>query len=203
MERNKFILSEKLLVEVSGNALYLETKYKRMWFQSENPKGEIRTELVVVTSTHYIMSATVKTDSGSEFTAIGSAPIKGNSRWAGREPEKASTAAIGRALELASYGTLDLYLALGLAGKKLASDMDDDYKDENDNHLAESPEPLTPRKKANWSDDQKAEFATALENANMKFNDFMFMYYPDVLASEGWTAHVKFDDAIKHLKGDK
>lgn len=82
---------------------YLEVKWRLVWFKDENPKGEVVTE--VISTTPAIVKAIVRIDGATVSTGHGSAASKANAVWSGREIEKAETAAIGRALAHAGYGT--------------------------------------------------------------------------------------------------
>jgi hypothetical protein len=85
---------------------YLEVKWRLVWFRDEHPGGAIRTE--VISMNPLLVKATVMDGSG-QFLADGHAgaklPSNGTAVWAGREVEKAETAAVGRALGHAGYGT--------------------------------------------------------------------------------------------------
>ena len=82
---------------------YLEVKWRLVWFKEENPKGSISTE--ILNTAPVLAKATIFIDGLLVATGHGSATPKGNSVWSGREIEKAETAAIGRALAHAGYGT--------------------------------------------------------------------------------------------------
>lgn len=85
---------------------YLEVKWRLVWFRDEHPSGAIRTE--VVSMTPLLVKATVLDENGrflSDGHASAKLPASGKAVWSGREFEKAETAAIGRALAHAGYGT--------------------------------------------------------------------------------------------------
>ena len=123
---------EKYLISMGRNKdgtprMYLQTAHRILWFRTENPLGRITTDLVQV-DPYPVMRATVSTADGMVLaTAYGSAQPKAGSVYAGREIEKAETAAVGRALGMAGYGT------------QFDGDSDDD-------NLADSPmeRPATP-----------------------------------------------------------
>ncbi len=84
---------------------YLEVKWRIVWFKDENPNGSIQTE--VVNYQPLVVRASIYNNDGILVAnGHGSANASGKSVvWAGREIEKAETAAIGRALAHAGYGT--------------------------------------------------------------------------------------------------
>lgn len=87
------------------NKDYLETKWRIAWFRDEHPQGQLLTEIVSVEPI-LIMKAFVQDSEGRVLaTGHGTAQAKAGAVWAGREIEKAETAAIGRALGNAGYGT--------------------------------------------------------------------------------------------------
>jgi len=91
--------------ELKGKA-YLEVRWRLVWFRDEHPNGAIRTE--VISTTPLLVKATVLDENGrflSDGHASAKLPNSGTAVWAGREFEKAETAAIGRALGHAGYGT--------------------------------------------------------------------------------------------------
>lgn len=82
---------------------YLEVKWRLVWFRDERKDGAILTE--VVSTNPLMVRATIKDGEKILATGYGSAQVKQGAVWAGREIEKAETAAIGRALAHAGYGT--------------------------------------------------------------------------------------------------
>jgi hypothetical protein len=120
------------LTKLSGKD-YLAVAWRIAWFRDANPKGNIQTELIMF-EPKVVFKATVWDNDGVMIaSAYGSAPAldKGLNSWKGREIEKAETAAIGRALGSAGYGT------------QFTDDFDEDV------NLADSPlEPKAPAKQA-------------------------------------------------------
>lgn len=82
---------------------YLEVKWRLVWFRDERKDGAILTE--VMGTSPLMVKATVMDGNKVLATGYGSAQVKQGAVWAGREIEKAETAAIGRALAHAGYGT--------------------------------------------------------------------------------------------------
>lgn len=82
---------------------YLEVKWRLVWFRDDRKDGSILTE--VVSTSPLMVKATVMDGDKVLATGYGSAQVKQGAVWAGREIEKAETAAIGRALAHAGYGT--------------------------------------------------------------------------------------------------
>lgn len=93
----------KYIMQLKGKK-YLETRYRIVWFREEHPRGGIDTE--VISLDPVLVKATVMAEGGEVLArAHAGAKSQPNSVWAGREIEKAETAAIGRALAHAGYGT--------------------------------------------------------------------------------------------------
>ncbi len=94
---------QKHLIALKGK-LYLETKYRIAWFRQDHPKGCIATEIVSLDPV--LVKATITSNDNLVLaTAHAGAVDKGNAVWSGKNVEKAETAAIGRALGHAGYGT--------------------------------------------------------------------------------------------------
>ena len=84
---------------------YLEVKWRLVWFREQHPTGAITTELIA-TEPNVIVRASVHAGDGVILaTGYGTAPAGGKGTWTGRSVEKSETAAIGRALAHAGYGT--------------------------------------------------------------------------------------------------
>jgi hypothetical protein len=94
---------QKHLIQLKGK-LYLETKFRIQWFRQEHPRGAILTEIVSLDPV--LVKATITSGEGVVLsTAHAGAVDKGSAVWSGRSVEKSETAAIGRALAHAGYGT--------------------------------------------------------------------------------------------------
>ena len=94
---------KKHVIQLKGK-WYLETKYRVMWFREAHPRGFISTE--VISNDPMMVKATIYDGEGSVLaTGHATAVDKGTAVWSGRGLEKAETAAIGRALAHAGYGT--------------------------------------------------------------------------------------------------
>lgn len=95
---------EKLIV-LQGKK-YLEVRWRVVWFREEHPTGGIITELVSVDERAVIAKATIINGEGHVLACdYASAAAGGIGAWTGRAVEKATTAAVGRALALCGYGT--------------------------------------------------------------------------------------------------
>ena len=82
---------------------YLEVKWRLVWFREERKDGTILTD--VISTAPLMVKATIMDGNKILATGYGTAQVKQNAVWNGREVEKAETAAIGRALAHAGYGT--------------------------------------------------------------------------------------------------
>lgn len=91
------------LIHLKGK-VYLETRWRIAWFREDHPNGVISTE--IISFEPVVVKATVSDEKGGILaTAHAGAVDKGNAVWSGRSIEKSETAAIGRALGHAGYGT--------------------------------------------------------------------------------------------------
>ena len=93
--------AKKHLIDLRGKE-YLEVKWRIVWFRENNPKGCISTELE--NADPVIMKASVIDAEGNLLgTGYGTPKTQGAAK--NRPFEGAETAAIGRALAIAGYGT--------------------------------------------------------------------------------------------------
>lgn len=93
----------KHLIDMKGRG-YLETKWRLVWMRSEHPDWRVGTE--IISFEPVVVKATIYDAGGQPVaTAHAGALDNGKAVWSGRSIEKAETAAIGRALAHAGYGT--------------------------------------------------------------------------------------------------
>ena len=101
---------------------YLEVAWRLVWFRDKHPQGQIITNMI--SAAPIVMRAEVIVDGIVVATGHGTADAGGRKVvWSGREIEKAETAAIGRALAAAGFGT----------------QFSGEFDDAQDDHLADSP----------------------------------------------------------------
>ena len=111
------------LIDLRGKQ-YLEVAWRLVWFRDAHPNGSIITTML--STEPLVMRCEVVVDGVVIATGHGSADSQGRKVvWSGREIEKAETAAIGRALAAAGFGT----------------QFSGEYDDAADDHLADSPRP--------------------------------------------------------------
>jgi hypothetical protein len=95
------------LTKIGHGKEYLEVKWRIFWMRSEHPDWAVDTVPLVI-GDNIVVKATVQNDTGAQVgSGLATVRSASSSResWAGREFEKAETAAIGRALAVAGYGT--------------------------------------------------------------------------------------------------
>jgi hypothetical protein len=95
------------LMDIQGKA-YLKVPGRVEMFRTDHPLGVITTDLVYLEPRVVVRASIHAADGTLIATGYGTAPIigKGQSTWRDKEIEKAETAAVGRALGFAGYGTL-------------------------------------------------------------------------------------------------
>ena len=115
------------LIDLRGKQ-YLEVAWRLVWFREQHPQGSIITSMI--SAEPLVMRCEVILDDRIIATGHGSADAGGKKVvWSGREIEKAETAAIGRALAAAGFGT----------------QFSGEYDDAQDDHLADSPREPSPQ----------------------------------------------------------
>jgi hypothetical protein len=84
---------------------YMDVKWRLVWFREEHPNGRIDADVQVI-GEMAIVKAQVWNNDGV-LIASGMATVRSDARatWSGRDFEKAETAAVGRALAVAGYGS--------------------------------------------------------------------------------------------------
>ena len=127
---------KKHLVKLQGKD-YLPVAARIVAFREAHPTGVISTELVGMEPVVIVRASIHSADGVQLATGYGTAPLAGKGSYAGRGIEKAETAAIGRALAHAGFGTL------------YATDANDDDGD----NLADSPIPA-PANDGGWTSAQ-------------------------------------------------
>ncbi len=145
------------LIKLQGKD-YLEVRWRVVWFREVHPTGAITTELVMTEPTVIVKAAVHGADGVLLASDYGTAPTAGKGTWTGRSVEKATTAAIGRALALAGFGTQF------------------DAEDEGD-HLADSPierkaEPPAPN---GWTTAQAGSLVTEARNNGITDDELLTM----------------------------
>src|SRR5688500_14246356 len=91
------------LIDLKGKP-YLQTIHRSAWFREKHPEGSLPTE--VVSLDPVLVKASVYDSSGNLLaTGHAGAVEKGSEIWKGKAVEKAETAALGRALGAAGFGT--------------------------------------------------------------------------------------------------
>ena len=100
--------------------LYLQVAHRIMWFRDEHPDWTLKTYIVQLDPFPVMCCEVIDANGRLIATGHAMAMASGNKIWSGREVEKAETAAQGRALAAAGFGT--------------------QFADEDeDDHLADSP----------------------------------------------------------------
>lgn len=144
------------LIKLQGKD-YLEVRWRVVWFREVHPTGAITTELVMTEPTVIVKAAVHGSDGVLLASDYGTAPTAGKGTWTGRSVEKATTAAIGRALALAGFGTQF------------------DAEDETD-HLADAPIDAKPEPAPNgWTREQAKKLGDEAHGLNVSTAELLAM----------------------------
>lgn len=106
---NPASFARELQNEDGTKSLYLDVKYRLLWFRLHNPEGKIDTEVVKVDDQSAVVCCRLyhdKADPADQYLAKATAQRFGSQeKFGDRYLEIAETAAIGRVLAAAGYGT--------------------------------------------------------------------------------------------------
>lgn len=95
--------------EDGSTSLYLDVKYRLLWFRLHRPKGKIDTDIIHVDDKSAVVCCKLyedKTDPAEQYVARSCAQrFLTNEKFGDRYLEIAETAALGRVLAAAGYGT--------------------------------------------------------------------------------------------------
>jgi hypothetical protein len=148
------------LMDIKGKA-YLKVPGRVEMFREDHPLGVITTELVHLEPRVIVRAVIHGADGTMIASGYGTAPMigKGESTWRDKEIEKAETAAVGRALGFAGYGTLAAFA-----------------EDDRDN-LADAP--IDPPQKAEppapngWTRDQASSLGLEAKRLNVSTDELL------------------------------
>jgi hypothetical protein len=144
---------KQYLLKLQGKD-YLEVRWRVVWFRETHPTGAITTELIATEPTVIVRAQVHGGDGVLLASDYGTAPAAGKGTWTGRSVEKASTAAIGRALALAGFGTQF------------------DADDEGDN-LADSPVAPEPPAANGWTREQANSLGLEAKRLNVSTDELL------------------------------
>ncbi len=101
--------TRELRNEDGSTSLYLDVRYRLLWFRLHRPDGKISSEVIHVDDRSAVVRCRLyndRNDGAEQFVAQAFAQrFAGEGRYGGRYLETAETAALGRVLAAAGYGT--------------------------------------------------------------------------------------------------
>ena len=99
----------EIVTETQEKQLYLDVKYRKLWFRLKHPNGKIKKSIIKLTEQLAIVEAKVyldKNDSDENYvsSALAQRFLQQDDRFGNRYVELAETASVGRALADAGFG---------------------------------------------------------------------------------------------------
>jgi hypothetical protein len=101
---NKIYMQSPYMVKLKGRD-YLIVAGRILWFRDEHPDGAIITTPIIAGDAIVAVKCEIVIDGTARASGMATVRAGKGTSWDGREVEKAETAAIGRALASAGFGT--------------------------------------------------------------------------------------------------
>lgn len=154
--------TRELSNEDGTTSLYLDVKYRLLWFRLHRPEGKIISEIIHIDEKSAVVSCKLyenKADPADQFIAQSSAQrFISDEKFGDRYLEIAETAALGRVLAAAGYGTQFCGATDMLSG--IMADAPVDLSDREDDDLAvESESHVTHQTRATQPSTKSAQTA--------------------------------------------
>jgi hypothetical protein len=186
---------EEHLINLRGGQ-YLEVKWRLVWFREENPHGKVDTEIVMTDP--IVVKATIYNEEGvSLSTGMGTPKTQGAAK--NRPFEGAETAAIGRALAHAGYGTQ-------FTGEDEGEHLADAPVERKKMSKAASPETLRPldaptlkKMLVRKAEKKNEKGVTASDKQRKALPGFMSLVYPEDVDRHAVMHHVYGVDTTQDL----